>query len=48
MCIRDSIKAVFADGFVKNKVMEFVGPGVGALSVEYRNGIDVMTTERCV
>ena len=39
------IKAVFADGFVKNKVMEFVGPGVGALSVEYRNGIDVMTTE---
>ncbi len=39
------IKAVFADGFVKNKVMEFVGPGVAALSVEYRNGIDVMTTE---
>ena len=39
------IKAVFADGFVKNKVMEFVGPGVKELSVEYRNGIDVMTTE---
>lgn len=39
------IKAVFADGFVKNKVMEFVGPGVNGLSVEYRNGIDVMTTE---
>ncbi len=39
------IKAVFADGFVKNKVMEFVGPGVAGLSVEYRNGIDVMTTE---
>lgn len=39
------IKAVFADGFVKNKVMEFVGPGVSELSVEYRNGIDVMTTE---
>ncbi len=39
------IKAVFSDGFVKNKVMEFTGPGVAALSVEYRNGIDVMTTE---
>ena len=39
------IKSVFADGFVKNKVMEFVGPGVAELSVEYRNGIDVMTTE---
>lgn len=39
------IRSVFADGFVKNKVMEFVGPGVSSLSVEYRNGIDVMTTE---
>jgi aconitate hydratase len=39
------IKAVFANGFVKNKVMEFVGPGVENLSVDYRNGIDVMTTE---
>ena len=39
------IKSVFEDGFVKNKVMEFVGPGVKELSVEYRNGIDVMTTE---
>lgn len=39
------IKAVFANGFVKNKVMEFVGPGVSNLTVEYRNGIDVMTTE---
>jgi len=39
------IKAVFADGFVKNKVREFIGPGVSELSVEYRNGIDVMTTE---
>ena len=39
------IKAVFEDGFVKNKVMEFVGPGVRELSVDYRNGIDVMTTE---
>ncbi|MGI6199135.1 MAG: hydratase [Christensenellales bacterium] len=39
------IRAVFASGFVKNKVMEFVGPGIANLSVEYRNGIDVMTTE---
>lgn len=39
------IKAVFANGFVKNKVMEFVGPGIANLSVDYRNGIDVMTTE---
>jgi aconitate hydratase len=36
---------VFPDGFVKNKVLEFVGPGIGALSVDFRNGIDVMTTE---
>jgi len=39
------IKEVFECGFVKNKVMEFVGPGVSDLSVEFRNGIDVMTTE---
>ena len=39
------IGAVFKNGYVKNKVMEFVGDGVGNLSVEYRNGIDVMTTE---
>lgn len=39
------IKAVFKNGFVKNKVMEFMGPGVANLSVEYRCGIDVMTTE---
>lgn len=39
------IKAVFANGFVKNKVMEFVGPGIGNLTVDFRNGIDVMTTE---
>jgi aconitate hydratase len=39
------IGAVFKKGFVKNKVMEFVGPGVENLSVEFRNGIDVMTTE---
>ena len=39
------IGEVFGSGFVKNKVMEFIGPGVANLSVEYRNGIDVMTTE---
>ncbi|MDL2327419.1 hydratase [Ruminococcaceae bacterium OttesenSCG-928-A11] len=39
------IGQVFASGFVKNKVMEFVGPGIDALPVEYRGGIDVMTTE---
>ncbi|MDC7221491.1 MAG: hydratase [Spirochaetales bacterium] len=39
------IGKVFAPDFVKNKVMEFVGPGVAGLSVDYRNGIDVMTTE---
>ncbi|MBD5418122.1 MAG: hydratase [Desulfovibrio sp.] len=39
------IGAVFKDGFVKNKVLEFMGPGVGALSVDFRCGVDVMTTE---
>lgn len=39
------IKATFANGFVKNKVMEFFGDGVKNLPIEYRNGIDVMTTE---
>ena len=39
------IGAVYANGYVKNKVMEFVGPGVANLPLEYRNGIDVMTTE---
>jgi aconitate hydratase len=39
------IKAVFKNGFVKNRVLEFVGPGVANLSVDFRNGIDVMTTE---
>jgi len=39
------IGTVFKDGFVKNKVLEFVGPGVSSLPVEFRNGIDVMTTE---
>lgn len=38
-------KAVFKNGFVKNKVMEFVGPGIKNLSMDFRNGIDVMTTE---
>lgn len=39
------IGAVFNNGFVNNKVLEFIGPGVKCLSVDYRNGIDVMTTE---
>lgn len=39
------IGAVFANGYVNNKVMEFVGPGIDNLSVDYRIGIDVMTTE---
>ena len=39
------IGAVFRNGYVKNKVMEFVGPGISALSADFRIGIDVMTTE---
>ena len=39
------IGAVFANGYVKNKVMEFVGPGVDKLSADFRIGVDVMTTE---
>lgn len=39
------IKAVFQNGYVNNKVMEFVGPGVEKLSADFRIGIDVMTTE---
>ncbi|MDR1801564.1 MAG: hydratase [Lachnospiraceae bacterium] len=39
------IKATFPDGFVNNKVMEFVGPGIKNLSADFRIGIDVMTTE---
>ena len=39
------IGQVFANGYVKNKVMEFVGPGVAGLSADFRIGIDVMTTE---
>ena len=37
--------AVFKTGFVKNKILEFIGPGIKNLSMDYRNGIDVMTTE---
>jgi len=39
------IKATFANGFVNNKVLEFVGPGIANLPIDFRNGIDVMTTE---
>ncbi len=39
------IGAVFGNGYVKNKVMEFVGPGVKSLSADFRIGVDVMTTE---
>ena len=39
------IKAVFKNGYVNNKVMEFVGEGINNLSMDYRIGIDVMTTE---
>ena len=39
------IGAVFDNGYVKNKVMEFVGPGVESLSADFRIGVDVMTTE---
>ena len=39
------IGAVFKNGFVKNKVMEFIGPGVSSLSADFRIGVDVMTTE---
>ncbi len=39
------VAATFGNGFVKNKVLEFAGPGIAELPVEFRNGIDVMTTE---
>ena len=39
------IGKVFECGYVKNRVMEFVGPGISNISIDYRNGIDVMTTE---
>ena len=39
------IREVFKCGYVKNKVMEFVGPGIASMTTDYRNGVDVMTTE---
>lgn len=39
------IRAVYNAGYVKNKVMEFVGPGISSMPTDYRNGVDVMTTE---
>ena len=39
------IGAVFKNGYVKNKVMEFIGPGIKSMTTDYRNGVDVMTTE---
>ncbi len=39
------IGAVYKNGFVKNKILEFVGPGIANLTVDFRNGVDVMTTE---
>ena len=39
------IRATFASGFVKNRILEFIGPGIAGLSMDYRIGIDVMTTE---
>ncbi|MDO4960329.1 MAG: hydratase [Eubacteriales bacterium] len=39
------VGAVYKNGYVKNKIMEFVGPGIANLPIEYRNAVDVMTTE---
>ena len=39
------VKATFASGFVNNCVLEFTGPGIASLPIDFRNGIDVMTTE---
>ncbi|MDO4330065.1 MAG: hydratase [Lachnospiraceae bacterium] len=39
------IGTVFKKGYVKNKVMEFVGPGIASMTTDFRNGVDVMTTE---
>ena len=39
------VKQTFASGFVKNRVLEFAGPGIASLPIDFRNGIDVMTTE---
>ncbi len=38
-------RAVYKNGYVKNKIMEFVGPGVASMTTDYRNSVDVMTTE---
>ena len=40
------VGAVFKNGYVKNKVMEFVGPGVASMSTDYRNSVDVMRRKR--
>ncbi len=39
------VKATFEKGFVKNRILEFAGPGIASLPIDFRNGIDVMTTE---
>lgn len=39
------IREVYGEGFVKNRILEFVGPGIASLSMDFRNGIDVMTAE---
>ncbi len=39
------VKATFKSGFVKNRILEFIGSGISGLSMDFRNGIDVMTTE---
>ena len=39
------VKATFASGFVKNRVLEFAGPGIKSLPIDFRSGVDVMTTE---
>jgi len=39
------VEATFENGFVRNRILEFAGPGIAALPMDYRNGIDVMTTE---
>ena len=39
------VKATFESGFVKNRVLEFAGPGIASLPIDFRNGVDVMTTE---
>ena len=38
-------RAVYKNGYVKNKIMEFAGPGIASMTTDYRNGVDVMTTE---